>query len=125
MSRVAPNNIKTLIITFGILLFGVGTVAIVDSADSYSKVTTVVNSQQQITQISYRGADGADALSLLKKHATVTTKHYSFGDLVTSINGSAGNGPKYWTFYINDKESSVGAGAYITKNSDTLLWKLQ
>ncbi|MGH7234405.1 MAG: DUF4430 domain-containing protein, partial [Candidatus Saccharimonadales bacterium] len=32
---------------------------------------------------------------------------------------------KYWTFYVNGKEASVGASSYVTKNSDRLTWKLQ
>lgn len=92
---------------------------------SHNQVQTVDNAQHQVTQISYHGQNGVDALTLLKKHATVKTKHYSFGDEVTSINGSAGNGPKYWIFYVNGKEASVGAGSYKTKDSDILKWKLQ
>jgi hypothetical protein len=86
---------------------------------------TVTNAQHQVTQVNYHGATGADALTLLKKYAQVQTKHYSFGDMVSSINGVTGNGPKYWTFYVNGKEASVGAGAYSTKSTDVLAWKLQ
>lgn len=92
---------------------------------SAGQVQTVTNNQQLLTQISYHGQNGVDALTLLKQHATVQVKHYSFGDLVTSINGSAGNGSKYWTFYVNGKQSQVGAADYKTKESDTLSWKLQ
>lgn len=84
-----------------------------------------VSTQQQLSEISYHGKDGVDALTLLKQRATVTTKHYSFGDLVVSINGSSGNGPKYWTFYVNGKMSQAGAETYKTKASDILTWKLQ
>lgn len=90
-----------------------------------AQVRTVVNAEQQITQISYRGHTGTSALKLLEEHASVTTKHYSFGDMVQSIDGAQGNGPKYWTFYVNNKESAVGAGAYTTKNSDEITWRLQ
>jgi hypothetical protein len=62
---------------------------------------------------------------LLEKHATIQAKHYSFGYFVTSIDGVVGNGPKYWTFYVNGKEASVGASSYVTKNSDRINWKLQ
>jgi hypothetical protein len=88
-------------------------------------VQAVTNAQHQLTQLSYHGQQGQNALALLKKHAQVTTRHYSFGDLVTSINGVRGSGPKYWTFYINGKMAQTGAGSYATKNSDTLGWKLQ
>ena len=126
MSRTALTPVKKIIIAIAVVAAGAGATvgAIVANSPSH-KVHTVVNSQQQITEISYKGQNGTNALALLKKHAQVQTKHYSFGDLVTTINGSAGNGPKYWTFYINGKEAQVGAGAYTTKSSDTLDWKLQ
>lgn len=89
------------------------------------QATVVTNAQHQLTQISYHGQAGVDALTLLKQKATVQVKHYSFGDLVTAINGSVGTGPKYWTFYVNGKQSQVGAGNYKTRDSDTLAWKLQ
>lgn len=117
---------KTLVVVVVIVLAAAIGTAIALYANSPShKVDTSLNSQNQLTDISYRGQNGVDALSLLKKHATVTTKHYSFGDLVTSINGMPGNGPKYWTFYVNGKMSQVGASAYKTKTGDKLEWKLQ
>ncbi len=126
MSRVA-QQIKDKLIIVPVLLvvaFGAG-VAIWSHGVNPDQVQVVKNTQSQTTEISYKGETGKDALSLLKTHAQVQAKHYSFGDLVVSINGSAGNGPKYWTFYINGKEASMGARAYITKSSDTLDWKLQ
>ena len=125
MSQVAQRTIKLIII--GVIavcgLAGILTTYFV--IHNAGGVQLVADSQHQLKQISYQGQNGVDALSLLKKHADISVKHYSFGDLVTSIDGSAGNGPTYWTFYINGKESSVGAGAYITKDSDKLKWVLQ
>ncbi len=126
MSRVALTKVKKLIITSVVVITAAGSItgAVIANSPSH-KVGTTLNAQHQVTYITYRGENGTDALTLLKKHAQVQVKHYSFGDLVTSINGSTGNGPKYWTFYINGKEAQVGAGSYVTKNSDTLSWKLQ
>jgi len=125
MSRVAQQlKSKILILPALVVVIGAG-VAIWSNSGNPDQVHVVKNTQSQTTEISYKGQSGVDALTLLKEHASVEVKHYSFGDLVTSINGSAGNGPKYWTFYINGKESVVGAGAYTTKNSDILDWKLQ
>ncbi len=126
MSRVAlTRNLRLLIAAVvAIFLLGGGILTYATVA-THSDAQTVTNAQHQLTQISYRGQNGVDGLTLLKRHATVGVKHYSFGDLVTSINGVSGNGPKYWTFYINGKEASVGAGSYISKNTDTLKWVLQ
>ena len=126
MSRVALTKPIKIVVAavIAVALLGGGAGAYIVNASAH-QVNTVTNAQHQLTEISYHGQQGVDALTLLKQHATVTVKHYSFGDLVTSINGSAGNGPKYWILYINDKESQVGAGAYTTKDGDTLKWKLQ
>lgn len=117
---------KTLIM--GLVIAGVIVGGVVDAVVANSpshKVGVATNSQHQTTDIKYNGVAGQTALALLEKHAKVGVKHYSFGDLVTSINGTPGNGPKYWTFYINGKEAQVGAGSYTTKAGDKLEWKLQ
>jgi len=126
MSRPTHRpNIKIIVASVvALAAIGGGSWAYVSNSPSH-KVTAVVNAQHQLTQLSYQGQQGQNALQLLKKHATVQTKRYSFGDLVTAINNVAGNGPKYWTFYVNGKQASVGAGAYATKNSDLIMWKLQ
>jgi hypothetical protein len=126
MGRVALNKTKAIILSTAILVAaaGISTVAYVANSPSH-KVDVSTNSQNQTVYIKYTGQSGVDALTLLKKHASIQTKHYSFGDLVTSINGTAGNGPKYWTFYLNGKEASVGAGSYVTKSTDKIEWRLQ
>lgn len=123
MSRAAILKIN---ITAAVLIaaLGLGSWAYVANSPSH-KVTAVTNAQHQLTQLSYKGQAGQNALALLKKHATITTKHYSFGDMVTSVNGVNGTGSKYWTFYINGKMAEVGASSYTAKNGDTLMWRLQ
>ena len=127
MSRPALN-LKTKLTAAAIALLvivGAGTGIGVYEHDHSGNVKTVSNSQHQLTQISYDGKSGVNAFVLLKKYATIQSKNYSFGEFVESINGVSGNGPKYWTLYVNGKESSVGASSYVTKNSDTITWKLQ
>ncbi len=84
------------------------------------------NSELQKTEyLSYKGEDGKTALELLKSEAEVETKSSSLGDYVTSINGNDGDGSKFWLFYVNGKEATVGADKYITKSGETIEWKLQ
>lgn len=127
MSRTArgSKNIKLIVVSIVAVVALAGSGFGVWEAKNSAHVQTVTNTQQQTVQISYRGKTGTNALKLLEQNAQVTIKHYSFGDMVTSINGTAGNGPKYWMFYVNGKLASVGAGSYVTKDSDTLTWKLQ
>jgi hypothetical protein len=123
MSRVARVILSKLVIVPVLLAVVAG--GVWWHVDQAGSTQTTFNAQHQLTQISYPGQTGVNALALLRKHATVKTKHYSFGDFVSAINGVSGNGPKYWTLYVNHRESNVGAGAYITNNGDIVTWKLQ
>lgn len=125
MGRVAQAFSRTkltLIIPLVVVVAGIAGAVASQHAAPKPQVTTQAS---QTTDVKYKGVEGQTALALLEKYTTVKTKHYSFGDLVTSINGTAGNGPKYWSFYLNGKLASVGAGAYVTKSTDQIEWKLQ
>lgn len=122
-AQVLKSKVIVFVVAFIVIVGGVG--ASVWHYESLNTAQIVTNAQHQVTEVTYHGQNGVNALTLLKKYATVQTKQYSFGAFVTSINGTPGNGPKYWTFYINNKEASVGAGEYTTKNGDILTWKLQ
>ncbi len=77
------------------------------------------------TAIKYNGQEGKNALELLKAKYTVETKSYgSAGEFVESINGIKPDTKHFWKFFINGKSASVGAGSYVTKDSDVLEWKL-
>ena len=130
MSRVALGAKKTLISAAALLIIAGSGVGLWLHSDSPSNKPTVDSSQSTVakpatTDINYKGEDGQNALILLKKHAQVQTKTSSIGEYVTAINGNDGGGSKYWIFYVNGKESQVGAGAYVTKSSDNIEWKLQ
>lgn len=126
MSRAVLNKTKTLIATAAIIVIAIGAGTWVTIANSPSHtVNTSYSSTHQLTQISYHGQNGVSALTLLDRHAQVQVKHYSFGDMVEAINGTKGDGPKYWLFYVNGKEADTGANSFITKSSDVITWKLQ
>lgn len=124
MNRAVLSK-TNVVIAVVVALAGVSGGAVLVMHHYYDDTKLVTNAQHQLTEISYHGKSGVDALTLLKQHATVNVKHYSFGDLVVSINGIAGSGPKYWTLYVNGKMSAEGAAAYKTKDSDMLMWRLQ
>ncbi len=52
---------------------------------------------------------------------------YSFGKLVTSIDGvkQGGDDDKYWIFYVNGKLSQTGADSYILKPGDEIRWRYE
>jgi hypothetical protein len=122
-ARVLKSKV-TIVVALVVVVAVVSGIGVYEQSHN-GHVKTVSNSQNQLTQISYDGKSGVNAYDLLQKYATVKAKRYSFGYLVTSINGVAGNGPKYWTFYVNGKQATVGASSYVTKNSDKITWKLQ
>lgn len=123
MSRAAKVKSSAVTVIL-IAALGFGSWAYIANTPSHN-VSVVTNAQHQTTQLTYHGHTGKTALALLEKHASVQIKHYSFGDMVTAVDGTKGAGPKYWTFYVNGKQANVGAGAYTTKNSDTITWRLE
>ena len=80
----------------------------------------------QTDTVEYKGSEGKNALELLKQYHKVETKSYEgLGELVTSIDGVAAASNQFWAFYVNGQQSQVGASAYITKDADTIVWKLE
>jgi len=124
VAQVLKSKVTVVAIAIVVIAAGVGIGIDAHSRDN-GHVQTITNAQHHISQISYNGQNGVNAYVLLEKHAAVQAKRYSFGYFVTSIDGVAGNGPKYWTFFVNGKEASVGASSFVTKNSDRITWKLQ
>jgi len=74
---------------------------------------------------SYKGVDGKNALELLKINHKVETKDFSgLGEYVEAIDGIKPDSKHFWKFFINGKSATVGAGTYVTKNSDMLEWEI-
>ncbi|MDX1765367.1 MAG: DUF4430 domain-containing protein [Candidatus Saccharimonadales bacterium] len=77
------------------------------------------------SKVAYQGENGKTALELLKEKTDTTTETASFGEYVTSVNGEDGGGSKFWLFYVNGEPATVGAGEYITEDSDEIEWRLE
>jgi len=79
----------------------------------------------QSSTISYKGVADKSALELLKSKYQVGTKQFSgLGEFVESINGVKPDSKHFWAFYVNGKSATLGASSYVTKNSDTIEWRL-
>ena len=50
-------------------------------------------------------------------------EHPGLGYFVEEMNGVKGTPGKYWIYYVNGKEASVGVSQYIIKNGDIISWK--
>lgn len=58
------------------------------------------------------------------KHISFTAKTYKgLGVLIESINGIKNGRNGYWTYSVNGVFAHVGAGGYLLKNKDTVLWR--
>ena len=73
---------------------------------------------------SYTGEAGKDALTILKSKTTVVQNK---SGLVVGINGRVVDTTQheYWAFYVNGAYASVGPASYVTKNTDSILWKIE
>lgn len=92
------------------------------------KIYQNAEKQLQNTQsVKYEGETGRTALEILKERYTVETKEFSgIGEYVTSINGKKEDaGKNFWAFYVNGKQSQVGASQYPTKTGEVIEWKLE
>jgi hypothetical protein len=101
-------------------------VATVAAGCSIKKASNSSNNQStQSSTIAYKGQQGRTALDLLKSNYKVDTQTFSSGEFVKTINGITPDKDHYWSLFINGKESTVGAGQYVTKDGDSVEWKLQ
>lgn len=50
-------------------------------------------------------------------------KHSGLGYFVNEINGVKGESGKYWFYYVNGEEASIGISNYILKDGDIISWK--
>lgn len=123
------KNRLTIIVVSIVLTLGIASAGTAWYTTSHRQQPVAAASQsvpQKQNQLTYRGKDGTTALALLQQHTKVALK--GSGDLafVTSINGLKADDSKkqYWSLLVNGQASNVGAGSLITKNSDSITWKL-
>ena len=107
-----------VVLVVGGLLVGLG------AKNSPRAISVVPTPTITVASIQYAGKEGLDALTLLKQHAAV---HESSPGFVDEINGERAESSKheYWAFYVNGKLANVGAGQYITHDSDKISWEIE
>lgn len=71
-----------------------------------------------------------EAMVILSKDQSIeqsfsfTTKNFpGLGQFVESINGAPNESRKYWMYYINGKQGSIGVSNYIVEAGDIVEWK--
>ncbi len=69
---------------------------------------------------------GESAFDIMSRTHTVQTKKYTFGELIETIEGIAnGTDNKYWIFYVNGAQSTIGAVEYKVMPNDTIEWRFE
>jgi hypothetical protein len=92
------------------------------------QVSQVVEGVDKIDQsFNFYADENKTALDLLKSSRRVETKTFSgVGEFVESIDGRRADGQtEFWAFYVNGKQSNVGASEYKPQNNDVIEWKLE
>ena len=71
--------------------------------------------------------EGKTALDVLKKTVTAEVNGEGKNAYVTMIDGQKADDEKreFWAFYVNGKQSQLGAGSYTVKPNDSIEWKIE
>jgi hypothetical protein len=104
----------------GVILYQNGVIFPKKAASGTQTTVTAVKT------ITYKGHDRVTALVLLQQVNTVVTSGADDSLLVTSINGIKADSTKNqsWAFYVNGAKITASPASYITKDGDTIEWKL-
>jgi ABC-type uncharacterized transport system permease subunit len=85
--------------------------------------TAVTSTATTSTDITFQGVTGKSALQILEANHKVDVKMFSGSPYVQGIDGLEGDKAHYWSFYVNGTPASVGAGDYVSKNTDKIEFK--
>jgi len=77
------------------------------------------------SRVSYRCEAGATALDMLLTNYATKLEETSLGALVLEIDGVAQGDGKYWLYYVDDKEATIGAQAYFCQDKEQIIWELK
>ena len=118
------KNLKKYIYTASILLFTVILLTVTFNHFYHNTTHTEISENPAVNKVTYQGRRGIDAYTLLKKNAEIKEADSGF---ITSINGRKAEEDKkeFWAFYVNGEKSNVGPRRYITKDADTIVWKIE
>jgi hypothetical protein len=97
------------------------------SIPNISVTQTVIIPNDKPATLSAKITPGTTALDLLRTQTKIVTQGEGTQAFVTKI-GSREVDPKrreFWSFEVNGKEASVGAGSYLLRNGDSIVWLLK
>lgn len=122
VSRSVSQPTGLLLWVVAVIILAFGLFLIIPERQS-----TLVGDQteQQVSEITYQGVEGKNALELLKASHQVETTQYGEDEFVTSIDGVKGDDTHFWLYSVNGQPAEVAADNYQTKNTDTITWKYE
>lgn len=106
-----------------------GTVAGVQAARQ--EATLVITGTPTPRRMTFDLTGSVSALDLiirsgLREGFAVETQKFDFGTIVNAIDGvRGGDGGKYWLYYINGQQATVGADAYTVKAGDEIDFRFE
>jgi hypothetical protein len=123
----------SVIITLALVLLTGATAGVLgilnakDDIPSQKVVTTQKDEVQPATTVRFTAIADKTVLEQLRTQAgKVTIKDSSYGDYVDAIDGlKGGTDNKYWTYYVNGRMANIGAGKYVTKGGEEIVWKFE
>lgn len=91
-----------------------------------TKLPVSQNAQFPSSQISYDCQSGKTAFDSLKENAKdVKFQGSTLGRFVTGINGIEQSNGKYWLYWVDGKEASISADAYLCQGGEKIEWVLK
>ena len=125
----------SLIIAGLVILTGITTAGLhlISSPEAEAPAKTVATNTQKTSEVKsasivqFTAVTGKTVLEQLKAQAEVGVKNDpTYGPFVESINGiKSGTDKKYWSFYVDGQMANVGAGEYVTKGGEHVVWKFE
>lgn len=140
MDAQFKQTLKIFLVLFGVLLFGVllgisladiGYVPVASQEQKEILVDLSIDYGNGDTQsfpeeVLLRGSTVFDALQAIERRYGIFLETRNFpglGVFVEAIHGVHNTNNSYWQFWVNGEYSKVGAGQYVLKDSDKVLWK--
>lgn len=116
--------LKALLILLLVLVFGLSLFKKIDSNKTKNNVIQVQTSEIAIDASKFIGKTALEATKAGVKE--IKTEGTGTNAYITSLNGKAADAKmnEFWELTINGKAAEVGAGSYIIKSGDKIVWKI-
>ncbi len=117
--------LKALLVFFLVVTFGYFLFTKVDSKKTENDTIQVQASEITIDTSKFVGKTALEATK--EKVNEIKTEGTGVNAYVTSLNGRAADtkNNEFWELTINGKASEVGAGSYIIKEGDKIIWQIK